>query len=261
MLCITTIGERLEFVVRHASLHRQLASLLGMKVAVLEDGPVNPETVRVCAEFGYYYRATGYRRYGPSYSRNLGLVLSDDAHVFFIDSEIVPTKRALFLIRDEVASYGSKPIFFRYDFVGDDGVFQYADGRIRNEEKFIYGNHPAIVDPHDSWSGAIWYPKELVLKAGGFSIDFDGCWGHEDTDLGSRLWAMGVKARWSPYARFLHYHHEDSGQWKRWDTGNEDRVMGRREDFLRKGAEGVRSFTENTGDLTDRHWDFAPEEK
>ena len=65
--------------------------------------------------------------------------------------------------------------------------------------------------------------KTDVLKAGCFDVEFDGCWGYEDIELGHRLWKNGAKFEYLSDA-FV-YHQEGSG------LSAAERRLGRKKNF------------------------------
>ena len=198
---------------------RQLARLLDalpstLPVVVVDDGSADPgATHAVASEFGARLLRHDTGR-GPAAARNTGLAAVLTDHVAFLDSDVVPVRGWLALLRrhlDDPAVGIVGPRVLGAEPRPDDGwLCRYEAAR----SSLDLGPRPAPVQP----LGRVAYLPSAALLArrealgAGFDDDLPVA---EDVDLVWRVHDAGWRVRYEPGAAVRHDHRTTLGPWLR----------------------------------------------
>jgi GT2 family glycosyltransferase/SAM-dependent methyltransferase len=180
----------------------------GVDVVVVDDGS-GDGTAAACEAVAIPVplKVVWQRNRGRAAARNVGLSVARGEIVWFLDDDVLPQAG---LVRRHRESHESEP------------------------EHVLMGPHmfeisPRAATPNQAWVDAIYRemsatgaveradrfstanasgPRESFESVGGFDEGFTG-WGFEDTELASRLLAVGVPIRFDPHALAFHEQHLD----------------------------------------------------
>jgi hypothetical protein len=254
MLITIHTPERITILYGTIEAQKELAVACGTTLAVIEDGPFNWKTERLCKLNGVHYKATGEREvYGPSYPRNLGIMASTDERIIILDSEILPRTTPETLAK-EIADHPDVMLTFRCDYK-DERENVTPDGRIKN-----FGNKPCEIPGRYAHGSLLSFPRQMAIDVGLFSLAYEGAWGKEDDDFGFRIELGGFKTRWCPHIRVMHLHHPPPPKDKinPNHSVNGPLFMTNMKRYAATGI-GFRHIVPK-GDLTDLTWDYDPNE-
>lgn len=183
-------------------------------VVVVDDGSADGTTDWVRSQtlpFGLCLVAQANR--GPSAARNAGIGAAQGPVVIFLDDDLVPDRD---LVREHLRSHGAErdvavigpaqslATYRQPWIVWQQGTYERAYRRMTSGDL-----QPTF---RQFWSGNCSVAREHLVKAGGFdeSLRYG-----EDVELGYRLMTRGVRFRFNPAARGLHYSSRSFGGWRK----------------------------------------------
>jgi len=177
------------------------------EVLVVDDGGWDHGIVRALREPQVRYIVVPHKGYRLATLQNIGTILCRHDAVVKLDGDCVPQPGWLDAIR--AALRPGVLCTGRIDWETPDGSlrrdFRFTtSGEVSAEAKTFKGEWYL---PQRVWGGNLAYWRPELLLLGGFSSEFDGGWGGEESDIGWRYHHAGLKIEFLYDAYVIHRYH------------------------------------------------------
>lgn len=140
--------------------------------------------------------------------QNLAVVRATHDFIVKLDGDCVPQDGWLTAYRKALRP--GRLIAGRIDWQFSDGTvkpdWRFKDGTVSDKARW---EGDQFMLPHRVWGGNFGFYRPDLLKLGGFSTDFDGAWGAEESDIGWRYHYAGYELLFLDKARVIHQYHPE----------------------------------------------------
>ena len=134
--------------------------------------------------------------------RNAGVEESRNDAVAIMDPDCIPYQN---WIKNAKEVYDPAILFSgRIDFENEDGSI-YDDPRLDSRGSCWIDDTPRGTGT--IWGGSMFFSRSRTERLGWFDEDYNGAWGAEDHDFGSRCYHSGMRLRYCTGLRALHVYH------------------------------------------------------
>lgn len=185
------------------------------EILVIDDGLYDFEVID---QFDVYHLIRPHKhQYQLASNNNYGLRISSNPYIAKIDADCIPLKGWLDDIRAEIHNNTLCLGRIRWGKKGE-GVRQ--DSRFDDSYKYANDLDNA---PQQAWGGNIAATKSDLFELGGWTEQYDGNWGSEESDLGWKFYYSGKDIKFCYDPVVFHQYHDDrdyrttSGQNKNYD--------------------------------------------
>lgn len=204
-------------------LKNTLTSLMGQieqsnyddEVLVIDDGL---HDYNIIEQFDVYHLMRPHeKRYQLSSNNNYGLKLASNPYIAKIDADCIPLENWLEEMRNEINE--NTLCLGRVQWRREEGDIR-EDSRFNDNHKYCNGFNKA---PQQAWGGNMGATKEVLLSLDGWTEEYDGHWGSEESDLGWKFYYYGKNIKFCYDPVVLHQYHQNgdyrttAGQNKNYD--------------------------------------------
>ena len=203
--------ERLARVLR--ALDKQSAGPETFEVVIVDDGSTDGTAGWLTSlRPAYELRAISQANAGPARARNAGVEAARGELLLFLDDDVEPSQD---LVSEHLRSHGEDANLVVIGPLAS--LSHYRQPWVAWEQEKLEGQYAAMLrgdwEPtfRQFWTGNASVRRAHVLAAGGFNPEFLRA---EDVELGMRLDRRGIKFRFNPDARALHYAERSLASWE-----------------------------------------------